>query len=139
MTLRDPEKNFEALWLTFHNRYPFFALRDVDWTKQYHTYRPKVTKETTDDELFRIFCRMLAPLNDGHVQLTVPAAGKRKRRYFCPEKKPRFWQEFTKKQIAQLFKVAEKLLPIMGSGRCERLKRGCCVIAGLEHSVTSGS
>ena len=35
MTLRDPEKNFEALWLTFHNRYPFFALRDVDWTKQY--------------------------------------------------------------------------------------------------------
>ena len=76
MTLRDPEKNFETFWLTFRNRYPFFALRGVDWTRQYHTYRPKVTKRTTDDELFQIFCRMLAPLNDGHVQLTVPAAGK---------------------------------------------------------------
>jgi carboxyl-terminal processing protease len=116
MTLRDPEKNFETFWLTFRNRYPFFALRGVDWTRQYHTYRPKVTKRTTDDGLFQIFCRMLAPLNDGHVQLTVPAAGKRKKRYFCPEKKPRFWQEFTKKQIAQLFKVAEKTLIDDGFG-----------------------
>ena len=35
MTLRDPEKNFEDLWQTFHDRYPFFALRNVDWNKQY--------------------------------------------------------------------------------------------------------
>ena len=54
MALRDPERNFEALWLTFRNRYPFFALRGVDWTKQYQTYRPKVTKKTTDDELFQM-------------------------------------------------------------------------------------
>ena len=31
MTIRDPETNFEELWKTFHHRYPFFALRNVDW------------------------------------------------------------------------------------------------------------
>jgi hypothetical protein len=45
MIVRDPEKNFEALWQTFHNRYPFFALRNVDWQKQYDTYRLRVTKK----------------------------------------------------------------------------------------------
>jgi hypothetical protein len=37
--IRDPEKNFESLWNTFHNRYPFFQLRHVDWKKQYGTHR----------------------------------------------------------------------------------------------------
>ena len=31
--IRDPEKNFEALWNTFHNRYPFFDVRNVDWKR----------------------------------------------------------------------------------------------------------
>ena len=52
MIIRNLEKNFEELWKTFHNRYPFFELRNVDWKKQYHTYRSKVTRETSDDELF---------------------------------------------------------------------------------------
>ena len=65
---------------------------------------------------------MLSPLNDGHVQLTVPAAGERKRRYFCPEKKPRFWQEFTKRQIAQLFQVTEKTLIDNGFGPLRKTK-----------------
>ena len=46
--LSEPEKNFEALWKTFHERYAFFKLRGVDWQKQYKTHRPKVTKDTTD-------------------------------------------------------------------------------------------
>ena len=73
MPNRDPEKNFEELWKTFHNRYPFFKLRKVDWKKQYDTYRPKVTSETSEDELFDIFCRMLDPLDDGHVELETEA------------------------------------------------------------------
>ncbi|SVC72496.1 uncharacterized protein METZ01_LOCUS325350, partial [marine metagenome] len=60
--LSEPEKNFEALWKTFHERYAFFKLRGVDWQKQYKTYRPKVTKDTTDEELFKIMCDMLKPL-----------------------------------------------------------------------------
>ena len=107
MIIRDPEKNFEFLWKTFHDRYPFFELRNVDWHKQYKTYRPKVTHETNDNELFGIFCQMLDPLNDGHVELK---AGQPKPRYFTAEKKPIFHQEFAKQGIKQLFKTTEKTL-----------------------------
>ena len=115
MSKRDPERNFEALWKTFNKRYPFFKLRKVDWNKQYRTYRPKVTGKTSDDELFNIVCRMLAPLNDGHIELKAKLRGKK--RYFNPEKKPRFWQEFTKPEIKKLFKTTEKTLVRNGFGR----------------------
>src|ERR1700742_3219969 len=115
-TSRDPEVNFEALWRTFRNRYPFFKLRQVDWNKQYDRYRSKVTPETTADELFDILCRMLDPLDDGHVELEAKAVG-RKQRYFNPEPKPRFWREFTKRQIKQLFKTTRKTLVADGFGR----------------------
>src|SRR5216684_5283950 len=117
MINRDPEKNFEELWETFHNRYPFFELRNVDWKKQHDTYRPKVTRETNDDELFDIFCQMLDPLDDGHVELEAKASGDRKRRYFTPEKKPRFHREFAKREIKQLFKTSEKTLVGHGFGK----------------------
>jgi carboxyl-terminal processing protease len=117
MITRDPEKNFEELWETFHNRYPFFELRNVDWKKQYDTYRPKITRQTSDDELFDIFCQMLDPLDDGHVELKAKARGDRTKRYFNPEPKPRFWQEFTKRQIKQLFKTSEKTLVANGFGQ----------------------
>jgi carboxyl-terminal processing protease len=117
MIIRDPEKNFEKLWKTFHNRYPFFELRNVDWKKQYDTYRPKVTRETSDDELFDIFCQMLDPLDDGHVELKAKASGDREKRYFTPEPKPGFWQEFTNRQIKQLFKTTEKTLVANGFGQ----------------------
>jgi carboxyl-terminal processing protease len=114
---RDPEENFELLWKTFHDRYPFFELRNVDWKKQYDTYRPKVTNKTGDDKLFDIFCQMLDPLDDGHVELEAKARGDRKTRYFSPEKKPRFHQEFTKREIKQLFKTTERTLVGHGFGK----------------------
>jgi len=117
MIIHNPEKNFEELWKTFHNRYPFFELRNVNWKKQYDTYRPKVTRETSDDELFDIFCQMLAPLHDGHVELIAKASRDRKQRYFTPEKKPRFWKVFTSPEIKQLFKTTEKTLVANGFGR----------------------
>jgi C-terminal processing protease CtpA/Prc len=111
---RDPGKNFEKLWKTFHNRYPFFKLRKVDWKQQYETYRSKVTKKTSDEELFEILCEMLEPLNDGHVSLTAKLKGEPRKRFFRPEKTPGFWQEFTKDQIKQLFKTTAKTLVANG-------------------------
>ena len=73
MSDRDPKKNFGTLWNTFHRRYPFFELR-----KQYDTYRPKITKETSDEELFDILCRMIDPLDDGHVELEARIGGKKR-------------------------------------------------------------
>ena len=115
--IRDPEKNFEELWQTFYDRYPFFELRNVDWKKQYDIYRPKVTSKTSDDELFDIFCQMLDPLDDGHVELKVNASGDRKSRFFNPEPKPRFYQEFTDAEIRQLFKTTGRTLVANGFGR----------------------
>lgn len=114
MAYRDPEKNFEALWATFHERYPFFVLRGVDWKKQYNDYRPKVTSRTGDDELFDIFCEMLGPLNDGHVELTAKIRGNKRARHFRPEKTPRFHQEFDKGETKQLFKTTGKTLVSFG-------------------------
>ena len=90
------------MWTTFYNRYPFFDIRGVDWQEQYERYRPEVTAETTDEELFDILCGLLAPLNDGHVTLTATMSGKT--RHFCPEKKPRFWQEFNDGEIEELLR-----------------------------------
>ena len=104
--MSDPIKNFEFLWKTFHDRYPFFDLRKVDWQQQFEIYRAKVTNKTNDDELFEIFCEMLSPLNDGHVELIAKTSGK----HFRPEKKPRFHQEFGKQEIEQLFKTTGKTL-----------------------------
>jgi len=122
MIIRDPEKNFEVLWETFHNRYPFFELRNVDWKKQYDTCRPKVTSETSDDELFDIFCQMLDPLDDGHVELKAKASGDRKKRCFTAEKSTRFSQEFTNRQIKKLFKTTKKTLVANGFGQPKETK-----------------
>ncbi|MCC7250307.1 S41 family peptidase [Hyphomicrobium sp.] len=118
MATRDPEKNFEALWETFHNRYPFFALRNVDWKAQYDLYKPQVTSATSDDELFDILCRMLDPLNDGHVELEARIGGRK--RYFTAEKPTRFNREFTEREIRQLFKTTGKTLVANGLERPAR-------------------
>ena len=118
--LRDPELNFEKLWETFQNRYPFFDLRNVDWQKQYDTYRPKVTTLTTDDELFDIFCEMLDPLDDGHVDLIGRTGPGCMKRSFNPEPEPRFRQEFSKREIRHLFKTTEKTLLSKGFGQLEK-------------------
>ena len=122
MTIRDPEKNFEVLWKTFNERYPFFKLRNVDWKKQYETYRPKVTSETSDDALFDVFCKMLDPLDDGHVELRAKARGNWKKRYFTAEKSTRFSKEFTNRQIKKLFKTTNKTLVANGFGRPKETK-----------------
>ncbi len=117
---RDPEINFEKLWETFQNRYPFFELRNVDWKKQYETFRPRVSLLTTDDELFDIFCEMLDPLDDGHVELKAKTGPDRKKRCFNPEPEPRFHQEFSKREIKRLFKTTQKTLSSKGFGPLEK-------------------
>ena len=98
-----PEKNFEALWKTFHERYAFFKLRDVDWQKQYKTFRPKVTKDTTEEQLFTILCDMLKPLKDGHVNLKAKGLGSKKKKTFNPEDTPRFFKEFNTGKLEKQF------------------------------------
>ena len=57
---------------------------------------------------------MLDPLNDGHVELKARTGDRRKKRYFNPEPKPRFWQEFTRRDIKQLFETTAGTLVANG-------------------------
>ncbi|MGI9401468.1 MAG: S41 family peptidase [Rhizobiaceae bacterium] len=116
-TDRHPGRNFEHLWKTFHNRYPFFELREVDWEAQYQKYRPLITDTTSDEDLFKVLCEMLDPLDDGHVELRAKLAGEKKRRKFTPEPIPKFYTEFSKDQVRQLFAVTEQTLAANGFGK----------------------
>lgn len=63
------ELNFEVFWQTFEDNYAFFELKGVDWKETYKTFRPHVTTETSDDELFKILSDMARPFKDGHIHI----------------------------------------------------------------------
>ncbi|WP_191600251.1 serine hydrolase [Marinomonas algicola] len=67
----DPVAIFEHTWHTFNDYYPFFELRNVNWTSQYDKFRPKVTSNTPQKELFVLIASMLSPIDDGHIELSV--------------------------------------------------------------------
>ena len=114
----DPVGNFEELWKTFDQRYAFFELHSVDWKAQHEKYRPRVTDTTTDAELFKIICEMLAPLDDGHV--TIKAKGSFKK-WYSPETEARFVKEFpSKKHLRALFETTGKTLGAAGFGKLKK-------------------
>ena len=65
----DPEELFETAWKLYDLNYGVFVPKNVDWTLLYGVYRPKVTAQTTEDELFEIIGAMLKQLNDNHVSI----------------------------------------------------------------------
>ncbi|REK19536.1 MAG: hypothetical protein DWQ37_00245 [Planctomycetota bacterium] len=69
---RNPLRAFDIVWHTFNNNYAFFELRDLDWQKARDTFRPQLTAESTDAELFEVLAKMLAALEDNHVELNAP-------------------------------------------------------------------
>ena len=64
-----PEFVFDLFWQTFADHYAFLDERGVDWNRVRSDFRPRVRAEMTPNELFDLFSEMLAPLNDGHVNL----------------------------------------------------------------------
>lgn len=71
--LSPPEKNFQHLWETFDRNYALFNAKKIDWDVLYRLYRPRVTPQTTDDELFDTLASLLAHLNDNHVRISSSA------------------------------------------------------------------
>ncbi len=71
--LSELEKNFEYLWQTFDRNYALFGPKRIDWDALYRVYRPRVTAQTTDEELFDVMASLLGHLNDNHVRLQSPA------------------------------------------------------------------
>ncbi|MEM8897760.1 MAG: S41 family peptidase [Bacteroidota bacterium] len=72
--VNQPINNFEILWKTFDERYANFELKGIDWDSVHTTYKPRVTAQTEDRELFSICCEMLQTLSDGHVSIEAEHA-----------------------------------------------------------------
>ncbi len=67
-----PVANFEYLWEQCHQKYSFFAFKQIDWLEVHDRYRSQVSDAMTDEELFDLLARMLNELRDGHVNLFSP-------------------------------------------------------------------
>lgn len=68
----NPVNNFEIFWKEFDRYYSFFIYKNIDWTEQYHRYRPQITEQTSDSELFSVLSDMAGILRDGHVSILTP-------------------------------------------------------------------
>ena len=77
--LSQPEATFEEFWAIYNQGYALFGVKHVDWDAVYDVYRPRVTAETTDDELWAVLTEMGSLLNDVHVTLTDPKTGRQAR------------------------------------------------------------
>jgi hypothetical protein len=66
----DPREVFDVFWRTYAENYPFFAAKHIDWQAVRDRYRPRVGKDTTDDELFAVLREMIEPLHDAHTSLS---------------------------------------------------------------------
>lgn len=68
-----PTNNFETLWRIMDEKYCFFNYKaetyGLDWNEVYGRYRPRISDNMSDDQLFEVLCDMLAELRDGHVNL----------------------------------------------------------------------
>jgi carboxyl-terminal processing protease len=67
-----PSTNFEALWKEFDAQYSFFVIKNINWDSLHAVYRPQVSSQTTDIQLFQILSSLLGVLKDPHVSLTTP-------------------------------------------------------------------
>ena len=68
----DPKHNFNVFWETFNEHYSSFEIKGIDWNKVYEKYEPKISKNTTDLELYTFFQEIISLLNDGHVEMEIP-------------------------------------------------------------------
>jgi hypothetical protein len=70
----DPLTTFDVFWATFAENYNSFGRKNIDWDAVRDQYRPKVSSDTEDAELFAVLRSMIKPLGDVHT--TISADGK---------------------------------------------------------------
>lgn len=81
-----PRGVFNAVNQIFTNRYAFFKLRNIDWAARVRAFRPRLAAVKSDEDLFELLEKLLAPIGDEHVSLRGEVDGED--RSFSPKKKP---------------------------------------------------
>ena len=69
---RDALVNFDYLWNEVDKKYSFFELKNIDWNAIRDKYRPLLTSNSTDEQLFEVLAKMLNELRDDHTNLVSP-------------------------------------------------------------------
>lgn len=68
----DPVSVFNEAWTFVDREYSFFNFKQIDWDQTYDNFRPQVSENMTEEELFAVLDDMLFILRDGHVNLRSP-------------------------------------------------------------------
>jgi hypothetical protein len=61
--------NFDLLWNEIDQKYSFFGYKNINWDSIYHTTKPLINNDLSEEEFFDILAGMLYLLRDGHVNL----------------------------------------------------------------------
>jgi C-terminal processing protease CtpA/Prc len=69
---RDPLVNFDYLWNEVDKKFSYFELKNVDWDAVRNQYRPMLSSNSTEEELFDVLAAMLNELRDDHTNLVSP-------------------------------------------------------------------
>lgn len=70
---------FDAFASYMAEHYAFFDLYGVDWDASVAEARSRVREDMSDKELFDLLAGLLAPIEDGHVELIAEIDGERRR------------------------------------------------------------
>ena len=68
----DPVTVFDAAWRGFDRFYAFFAHNELDWDAVYREYRPQVHEGSSNADLQRALCGIVAEARSYHASLTYP-------------------------------------------------------------------
>src|SRR5690554_1221251 len=68
----DPLENFDYLWNEIDQKYSYFELKNIDWNAMKNTYRPMLSENSSEIELFEVLAKMLNELKDDHTNLISP-------------------------------------------------------------------
>lgn len=72
-TANSPITNFDYLWKEYDLLYGTFEPKKIDWEAAYKMYRPQITEQTSDAELYQVMTKLLDVLDDNHVYLRPTA------------------------------------------------------------------
>ncbi|HLV42179.1 MAG TPA: S41 family peptidase [Brumimicrobium sp.] len=68
----NPLENFDYLWNEVDKKYSYFELKNINWNQVKTTYRPMLSENSSEEELFSVLASMLNELKDDHTNLITP-------------------------------------------------------------------